>query len=90
VQEAARNRLPGLLRIEASNDRQKLEWLVRVRWVALAAQLGSSFVGLQLGFLAGDLLPFYFAVVTGLAVWNALTAFWSGMWRCSCLSMSVV
>jgi two-component system sensor histidine kinase RegB len=55
----------------------KLAWVVRLRWVAIAAQLLSIVPALEFRMLEPDMLPLYGAVVATLAVLNIGT--WIGL-----------
>jgi two-component system sensor histidine kinase RegB len=57
----------------------KLAWVVRLRWVAIAAQLMSIAPALEFELLEPKMLPFFLAVVATLAVLNIGT--WIGLRR---------
>ena len=51
----------------------KLVWLVRLRWVALLAQLFSIFPGLHFKLIQPRLIPAFLCVIAALTLWNAFT-----------------
>lgn len=51
----------------------KLIWLVRLRWVALLAQLFSILPGLHFKLLQPRLVPAFLSVIVALTIWNAFT-----------------
>ncbi|MCA9502940.1 MAG: HAMP domain-containing histidine kinase [Spirochaetaceae bacterium] len=57
----------------------KLAWVVRLRWVAIAAQLLSIVPALHFDLLGAEMLPLFGAVVATLAVLNVGT--WIGLRR---------
>ena len=57
----------------------KLEWVVRLRWVAITAQLLSIVPALEFQVLEVELVPFFGAVVATLAILNIGT--WIGLQR---------
>jgi two-component system sensor histidine kinase RegB len=61
----------------------KLAWIVRLRWIALSAQLLSIFPALQFDLLEERLLPAFLGVIAllatlNVATWAALRRGWSG------------
>jgi two-component system sensor histidine kinase RegB len=63
---------PPLSRAE-DRDAAKLAWVVRLRWIALSAQLLSIPAGLRFGLLERDLLPVFCGIILGLALINLVT-----------------
>lgn len=57
----------------------KLAWVVRLRWVAIAAQILSIIPALEFRVLEPEMLPLYLAVVATLALLNVGT--WLGLRR---------
>ena len=57
----------------------KLAWVVRLRWVAIAAQILSIIPALEFRVLERDMLPLFSAVVATLAFLNIGT--WIGLRR---------
>lgn len=51
----------------------KLHWLVRLRWLAIVAQLISIFPGLYFEMMEPSLLPFFLGAIGLLTGWNVLT-----------------
>ena len=51
----------------------KLIWLVRLRWVAIAAQVFSILPALQFQLLEPSLIPVFIGVILALAGWNGFT-----------------
>ncbi len=51
----------------------KLGWIVRLRWIAVAAQLLSILPALEFGLLERRLLPIYLGVIASLALLNLAT-----------------
>jgi len=58
---------------EPSGGTAKLAWVVRLRWVAIAAQLGSIPAALHFRLLEEELLPLFAGVIALLAVCNVAT-----------------
>jgi two-component system sensor histidine kinase RegB len=54
-------------------DRAKLGWLIRLRWLALLAQITGAYPAMRLGFLPAEFLGLYFSIVTCLTGWNLLS-----------------
>ena len=54
----------------------KLAWVVRLRWVALFAQIGAIYPALHFELLERDLVVPFAAVITGLATLNVGTWLW--------------
>ncbi len=55
---------------------ERVEWLVRLRWFALAAQLVAFFVGRLTGWLSAASAPSFGLVLGGLAIFNVATGAW--------------
>ncbi len=55
---------------DPSHNVAKLAWLIRLRWIAIAAQLLAAVPALSLGLLEPDLLPVYASVVALLVLLN--------------------
>jgi len=51
----------------------QLAWIVRLRWIALLAQLGTIPPALEFELLERDLLPYYLGVIAALAFVNIVT-----------------
>jgi two-component system sensor histidine kinase RegB len=51
---------------------EKAQWLIKLRWVAIAAQLLCIVPGLSFELLRPSDLPLYLAIVAGLAVFNLI------------------
>lgn len=51
----------------------KSAWLVRLRWMALLAQVACAFLGMRYGLLAKAQVPSYVAIVSGLFAFNVAT-----------------
>ncbi len=64
---------PPLARLGDGNA-AKLGWIVRLRWIALGAQVLSIVPALRFDLLERELVPVFLAVVAGLALLNALSA----------------
>ena len=64
---------PPLARLGDGNA-AKLGWVVRLRWIALGAQVLSIVPALRFDLLERELVPVFLAVVAGLALLNALSA----------------
>jgi two-component system sensor histidine kinase RegB len=58
---------------DPSQSAGKLAWIVRLRWIALAAQLLSIVPALEFEVLEERLLPAFFSVIAALALLNILT-----------------
>jgi len=63
---------PPLSRLGDSNT-AKLGWVVRLRWIALAAQALSILPALRFDLLEPERVPAFLAVVGVLALWNAVS-----------------
>jgi two-component system sensor histidine kinase RegB len=55
-------------------NRVKLGWILRLRWICIAALILSAAIGFDLGFLDRPLVPLYLFVISGLALWNSASA----------------
>jgi len=64
---------------DPSQSTAKLAWLVRLRWLALGAQLLSIVPALEFEVLEEELLPAFLTVVAALALLNTLT--WAALRR---------
>lgn len=64
---------------DAEQSTAKLAWVVRLRWVAIAAQLLSILPALEFQLLEPEMLPAFCAVIATLAVLNIGT--WIGLRR---------
>ena len=64
---------PPLTRLDDGNA-AKLGWIVRLRWIALGAQVLSIVPALRFDLLEADLVPVFLAVVAALALLNAISA----------------
>jgi len=64
---------------DSEQSTAKLGWVVRLRWVAIAAQLLSILPALEFQVLEPEMLPLFLAVVATLAVLNIGT--WIGLRR---------
>lgn len=71
--EALRSFFAPPLAADPAEVTTKLIWLVRLRWVALAAQLASIVPALEFRLLEPTLLPAFLTVIVLLASWNGLT-----------------
>ncbi len=63
---------------EAAPNTTKLGWVVRLRWLALSAQLFAIPFALHFEILEPRLVPFFVGVIAALATVNAVTWFWLG------------
>jgi len=64
---------------DAEQSTAKLAWLVRLRWVAITAQLLSIVPALEFQVLEPEMLPLFCSVVATLAILNIGT--WIGLRR---------
>lgn len=67
--------LPGERGVASSEVREQLQWLVRLRWIAIGGQLGVVAPALRAGWLQREHLPPYLLMVAALVVFNLV---WSG------------
>ncbi len=58
---------------DPTRNSAKLAWLVRLRWIALLAQLGTIPLAMRFGLLEPHLLPWYLGVIGVLATLNVAT-----------------
>ncbi|MBW2387081.1 MAG: hypothetical protein JRG89_01475, partial [Deltaproteobacteria bacterium] len=58
---------------DPSQSTAKLAWVVRLRWLALGAQLLSIIPALEFEVLERELLPAFLSVVAALALFNTIT-----------------
>ena len=58
---------------EPDQGTAKIAWLIRLRWVAIGAQLLSILPALHFALLERWLLPSFLGVVAVLATWNVVT-----------------
>lgn len=61
---------------EVAQGTAKLTWIVRLRWIALLAQLGTIYPALHFELLEPDKLPGFMSVIALLAVLNTATWLW--------------
>jgi two-component system sensor histidine kinase RegB len=64
---------------DPGESKAKLAWLVRLRWIALAAQLLSILPALEFEVLQGQMLPPFLSVIAALALVNIIT--WAALKR---------
>lgn len=64
---------------DPAEDAAKLAWIVRLRWIALSAQVLSIGPALVFELLEPRLLPVFVGVIVALAFVNVLT--WAGLWK---------
>ncbi len=64
---------------DSAEDAAKLAWIVRLRWIALSAQVLSIGPALAFELLEPRLLPVFVGVIVALAFVNVLT--WAGLWK---------
>lgn len=64
---------------DPSESKAKLAWLVRLRWIALGAQLLSIIPALEFEVLESEMLPPFLSVIASLALLNILT--WTALRR---------
>jgi two-component system sensor histidine kinase RegB len=64
---------------DPAEDAAKLAWIVRLRWIALSAQVLSIGPALAFELLEPRLLPVFVGVIVTLAFVNVLT--WAGLWK---------
>jgi two-component system sensor histidine kinase RegB len=63
------------MRDEGQNEnRIKIRWLIRLRWLAIFGLTISAGVGNRLGFLAVPLVPYVFLILSGLVFWNYVSS----------------
>ncbi len=75
--ETIRSFLEPPITADSEQSTAKLAWVVRLRWVAIAAQLLSIVPALEFRVLEPEMLPLFGAVVATLAVLNVGT--WIGL-----------
>lgn len=61
---------------EVAQGTAKLTWIVRLRWIALLAQLGTIYPALHFQLLEPKKLPSFVGVIAVLAILNTATWFW--------------
>lgn len=64
---------------EPVHNAAKLAWVVRLRWIALAAQLAAIAPALHFALLEPQMVPWFVGVVAGMALVNALS--WAALRR---------
>jgi two-component system sensor histidine kinase RegB len=75
--EALQQFLAPPLFADAAESRTKLVWLVRLRWIALTAQLASVFPAIEFDILEASRLPAFLGTIGALAAVNVAT--WLGL-----------
>jgi two-component system sensor histidine kinase RegB len=58
---------------DPAQNTAKLAWVIRLRWVALTAQLLSILPALEFGVLESDMLPLFLGVISVLSILNVIS-----------------
>ncbi len=61
----------------ADENRAKLDWMLRLRWLAILGEALLALLGLKLGYLSAHYLPLYGAILGAQALWNLVS--WRGL-----------
>jgi two-component system sensor histidine kinase RegB len=73
VRETLRSLLEPPLATDPAHDTTKLAWILRLRWIALCAQLGAILPALEFRLLEASIVPWYVGVIAVVASINVVS-----------------